>query len=64
MEPKKNKLFHILNLLIAVAFAMACFFPACIMQMPLLIVILFSYANLPAVKSNFLFSLRTVCKIE
>ena len=46
MKSKKNKLFHIFNLLIAVAFAMAYLFPACILSLPLLIVILFSYANL------------------
>lgn len=57
-------LHHIFNLLVAVAFAMAFLFPVCILLLPAVIAVLYSFTILLAINSNFLFSLRTVCKIE
>ncbi|SCJ83275.1 Uncharacterised protein [uncultured Eubacterium sp.] len=61
----KKSIHHILNLLIAVAFTMAFLFPACIFFFPAVIITApFVFAILAAIHSNFLFSLRTVCRIE
>lgn len=60
----RTMLYHIFNLLVAVAFAMAFLFPVCIFLIPVAIAALYSFAILLAINSNLLFSLRTVCKIE
>lgn len=64
MESSRKKLCHIFNLLIAVAFAMAFLFPACIFLLPVAIAAPIIFTTLSVVNSKFLFSLRTVCKIE